>query len=100
MTTLRIAAGLATGPSQGERSNLVRWSAAQRREIDLNGVTGGLELPAGPGRLWPLFAASSWTHVGKGTVFGLGELRITALGNPGTDDSSVPVPLATSTCTT
>ena len=35
MTTLRVAAGLATGPSQGERSDLVRWSAAQRREIDL-----------------------------------------------------------------
>lgn len=77
------AAGLATHPWHGERSDLVRWSAAQRREIDLHGVIGGLELPAGPGRLWPLFAASSWAHVGKGTVFGLGELRITALDDPG-----------------
>ena len=72
MPALRVAAGLATGPSQGERSNLVRWSATQRREIDLYGVTGELELPAGLGRLWPLFEASSWTHLGKGTVFDYG----------------------------
>ena len=81
------AAGLAASAWHGERSDLVRWSAAQRREIDLHGVTGGLELPAGPGQLWPLFAAASWTHVGKGTVFGLGELRITTLSSPGADGS-------------
>ena len=77
------AAGLAARPWHGERSDLVRWSAAQRREIDLHGVTGGLDLPAGPSRLWPLFAASGWTHLGKGTVFGLGQLRITALDSLG-----------------
>lgn len=72
------AAGLTAGPWRGERSDLVRWSAAQQREIDLYGVTGGLELPVGPGRLWPLLAAAGWTHIGKGTVFGLGQLCLTA----------------------
>lgn len=72
------AAGLTAGPWRGERSDLVRWSAAQQREIDLYGVTGGLELPVGPGRLWLLLAAAGWTHIGKGTVFGLGQLCLTA----------------------
>lgn len=76
------AAGLAASPWHGERSDLVRWSTAQRREIELYGVTGGLALPAGPGGLWSLLAASGWTHIGKGTVFGLGELRIAALSSP------------------
>ena len=72
------AAGLTAGPWHGERRDLVRWSGAQRREIDLHGVSGSLELPGGPGLLWPLFAAACWTHIGKGTVFGLGQLRISA----------------------
>lgn len=72
------AAGLTAGSWHGERRDLVRWSGAQRREIDLNGVSGSLELPDGPGSLWPLFAAACWTHIGKGTVFGLGQLRISA----------------------
>ena len=72
------AAGLAAGPWHGERCDLVRWSATQRREIDLYGVNGGLDLPKGPGPLWLLLAAACWTHIGKGTVFGLGQLRIVA----------------------
>ncbi len=82
------AAGLAASHWNGERSDLVRWSAAQQREIDLHGVTGGLEFPAGPGQLWPVFAAACWTHVGKGTVFGLGELRVSSLRSSGADSSS------------
>jgi hypothetical protein len=72
------AAGLAAGPWHGERCDLVRWSGAQRREIDLYGVSGSLDLPGGPDLLWPLLAAACWTHIGKGTVFGLGQLRISA----------------------
>ena len=76
------ATELVAGPWSGERSDFVRWSATQQREIDLHGVTGGLDLPAGPGRLWPLFAAANWIHVGKGTVFGLGQLQVTGLSQP------------------
>ncbi len=60
----------------GERCNLVRWSAAQQREVELFGITGSIPLPHGPGFLWPLLAAAQWSHIGKGTVFGMGEIRI------------------------
>jgi hypothetical protein len=63
-------------PWQGSRLDLVRWSASQQTELDLRGVSGELELPAGPGPLWPLLAAAQWLHLGKSTVVGLGELRI------------------------
>ena len=66
-------------PWRGERRDFVRWSGAQRREIDLRGVTGGLDLPQGPGEIWPLIAAARWTHIGKGAVFGLGQPRIGSL---------------------
>ena len=72
-------------PWRGERRDFVRWSGAQRREIDLRGVTGGLDLPQGPGEIWPLIAAARWTHVGKGAVFGLGQPRIGSLDRMGPD---------------
>ena len=67
------------GPWCGERRDFVRWSGAQRREIDLRGVAGGLDLPQGFGEIWPLIAAALWTHIGKGAVFGLGQPRIEGL---------------------
>ena len=69
-------------PWRGGRQDLVRWSGAQNREIDLYGVVGGFGLPEGPGRLWPLLAAARWTHIGKGTVFGLGQPEIHSLNCP------------------
>ncbi len=72
----REAAALAASPWRGERVDLVRWSGRQRLEIDLYGVQGGLHLPGGAGQLWPLLAAAQWAHIGKGTVFVLGKLRI------------------------
>ena len=71
------AARAGASPWQGTRTDFVRWSGTQRRELDLHGVSGTLLLPAGPGQLWPLLAAAQWTHIGKGSVFGLGELGIT-----------------------
>jgi hypothetical protein len=53
-----------------------RWSAAQQAEVELHGVTGVMDLPEGPGELWPLLAAAGWLHLGKGTVFGLGRLEV------------------------
>ena len=63
-------------PWRGERLDFVRWSSTQQRELNLRGVVGALDLPAGPGPLWPLLAAACWTHLGKGAVFGLGQLCI------------------------
>ena len=70
------AAATPAVPWRGERLDFVRWSSAQQRELNLRGVVGELILPAGPGPLWPLLAAACWTHIGKGAVFGLGQLCI------------------------
>ena len=48
----------------------------QESELDLHGVAGSLELPRGPGELWPLLAAAQWLHLGKGTIMGLGQLIV------------------------
>ena len=61
--------------------NLVRWSAAQRKEIELYGIVGDMVLPNGPGELWLLLSALQWSHLGKGTVFGMGQLEMTNVGH-------------------
>jgi hypothetical protein len=63
---------------QGARLDLRRYSGRQEAEVELRGVRGVLELPAGVGALAPLLAAAAWLHVGKGTVFGLGQLQVEA----------------------
>jgi hypothetical protein len=61
---------------EGRRLDLHRYSARQEAEIDLHGVSGVLTLPEGPGGLAPLLAAACWLHLGKGTVFGLGQMEV------------------------
>lgn len=77
---VELAAQQPAGTWQGRRLDLHRYSGRQRAEIDLPGVSGELELPAGPGPLAPLLAAAQWLHLGKGTVFGLGQLIVQAVG--------------------
>ena len=60
----------------GNRQDFVRWSGRQKNEVEMRGVTGWLELPEGAGPFRPLLAASEWLHLGKGTVFGLGKLKL------------------------
>lgn len=62
----------------GHRHDLHRYSASQQADLGLRGVTGVMDLPQGPGPLWPLLAASAWLHLGKGTVFGLGRFEAQA----------------------
>ncbi|MBI3090672.1 MAG: CRISPR system precrRNA processing endoribonuclease RAMP protein Cas6 [Candidatus Tectomicrobia bacterium] len=76
---LDLAQSIATLPWQGERLDLVRYSARQQSEIEMRGVTGHLDLPEGPGDLWPLLAAAQWLHLGKGAVVGLGQLVVEPL---------------------
>ena len=64
----------------GNRQDFVRWSGRQKSSVEMRGVTGWLELPEGSGPLRPLLAASEWFHLGKGTVFGLGNLKLRNLG--------------------
>lgn len=63
-------------PWRGRPLDLLRYSGAQKQEVELRGITGSVALPHGPGPLWPLLAALIWTHLGKGTVFGLGQMLI------------------------
>jgi hypothetical protein len=60
----------------GNRLDLQRYSARQEIEVELRGVSGYLEMPGGVGTLAPLLAAASWLHVGKATVFGLGQILL------------------------
>ena len=76
---IELSRQVAATPWQGARLDLHRYSARQQTEIDLRGVTGSLDLPVGPGPLWPLLAAAQWLHLGKGTVMGLGQLWIASL---------------------
>ncbi len=73
---LPLARATPAGSWQGERLDLRRYSARQHAELELRGVTGWLDLPRGPGDLWPLLAAAQWLHLGKGTVMGLGEMKV------------------------
>lgn len=73
---LELARATPAGPWRGERLDLHRYSASQDAELDLHGVAGSLDLPRGPGELWPLLAAVQWLHLGKSTVMGLGQMRV------------------------
>lgn len=86
MRTLRsevidIARAKPAVPWVGRSYDLRRYSAAQDRDLELRGVQGMLDLPEGPGEIWPLLAAAQWIHIGKGTVFGLGQPLIFPLGS-------------------
>jgi hypothetical protein len=74
-----ILAAAAATPARswrGRRLDLVRYSGRQKRPVELYGVAGSIDLPRGPGDLWPLLAAATWVHVGKGTIVGLGQVAI------------------------
>jgi hypothetical protein len=76
---LELARSVTTGPWQGGPLDLVRYSGRQKAGLEFRGVAGELELPAGPGELWPLLAAAQWLHVGKGTVVGMGQVTVRPL---------------------
>jgi len=54
-----------------------RYSSRQRAYMQLGGLLGRLQLSgAGLPTLWPLLWLGQWTHLGKGTSFGLGRYRL------------------------
>lgn len=76
---LTVARTITAGPWRGSRSHFYRYSARQQADLDLHGVVGSLDLPQGPGELWPLLAAAQFLHLGKSTAMGLGHLQIKPL---------------------
>lgn len=60
------------GAWRGDPVDVERYSGRQRRKVVMKGVVGEMDLPTGAGVLAPLLAVLPWTHVGKGTIVGLG----------------------------
>ncbi|MCX7597874.1 MAG: CRISPR system precrRNA processing endoribonuclease RAMP protein Cas6 [Armatimonadetes bacterium] len=56
--------------------SLKHFSARQKREIDLSGVVGRVEVGGEWQPFWPLLALGQFIHVGKGTSFGCGQYRV------------------------
>jgi len=75
---LELARAQPSGRWQGARLDLHRYSGSQERQVELHGIQGALELPAGPGPLAPLLTAATWLHLGKATIMGLGQLTLQA----------------------
>ncbi len=66
-------------------SDWTRFSSRQRTSMEMGGLIGEILLD-GPGlaAFWPALWVGQWTHVGKGSSFGLGKYR---LGQAGGEDS-------------
>ncbi len=60
-------------------SDWTRYSSRQQTTMQMGGLVGALSLD-GPGvpALWTALWLGQWTHVGKGTSFGLGKYRLTS----------------------
>lgn len=58
--------------------NLDRYSNRQGRTVPIGGLVGSLDLAGDLGPLSPLLAAAEVLHVGKGTTYGLGQVRVEA----------------------
>ncbi len=56
---------------------LARYSARQKQSVPLDGIIGSfvLDISQAPD-LWPFLWLGQFTHAGKGTVFGLGQLKV------------------------
>ncbi|MCK5689681.1 CRISPR system precrRNA processing endoribonuclease RAMP protein Cas6 [Myxococcota bacterium] len=73
---LDTASTLSFKPWKGQRADLHRYSGSQKREVDIFGISGHLTLPDGAGVLSQLISVAEWLHIGKSTVLGMGQLRI------------------------
>ncbi|WP_295455462.1 CRISPR system precrRNA processing endoribonuclease RAMP protein Cas6 [uncultured Thiodictyon sp.] len=75
----RATAGLRLQPQGLSWHEWTRYSSRQDSLMQFGGLIGELTLegPALPD-LWPAFWLGQWTHVGKGTAFGLGGYRVLA----------------------
>lgn len=78
-------AGTSAGTPRLRRSELAwsdwtRFSSRQNTAMQMGGLVGRIVLE-GPGLApcWPALWMGQWTHVGKGTSFGLGKYRLGAL---------------------
>lgn len=75
------AQGLSVLESTLHWHDWTRYSSRQDTLMQLGGLLGELVI-VGPGlpQVWPALWAGQWTHVGKGTAFGLGAYRLDPKG--------------------
>lgn len=67
--------------SQTERREIWRWSSRQGRRHPLHGLTGSAEYAGESlGRFEPFLRIAEQVGIGKGTSFGLGRIRVEAMG--------------------
>lgn len=70
-------------------SDWTRFSSRQRTTMEMGGLVGEITLDGpGLGAFWPALWLGQWTHVGKGTSFGLGKYRLKAVASASSDSSS------------
>jgi hypothetical protein len=69
-----------------------RYSSRQSTSMRMGGLVGKIRL-AGPGlaAFWPALWLGQWTHVGKGTSFGLGKYRLRSAGPDTTEKDREPL---------
>lgn len=73
----RAAAELTLAHPRLHWQDWTRWSSRQHRSMQLGGLLGSLTLAgAALPAFWPLLWLGQWTHLGKGTSFGLGRYRL------------------------
>lgn len=55
----------------------MRWSASQQRDVDMSGIIGSFVLDLrGAEALFPYLWLGQWLYAGKGTVMGMGAIRL------------------------
>lgn len=74
-------------------SDWTRFSSRQRTTMQMGGLVGEILLE-GPGvpAFWPALWLGQWTHVGKGTSFGLGKYRLSPAGRSDPLRQTAPTP--------
>lgn len=59
-----------------------RYSNRQKQDMPLGGLVGSVKLHAVSDELWQLIYIGQWLHVGKNSVFGLGNYQVTPIKSP------------------
>ena len=77
-------------PWQGRRLDLVATRGRRRPRSSYAVSPARSPFPSVPAPFRSLLAAAAWIHIGKGTVMGLGQIKITACDRAGSEFPGTP----------